>query len=283
MPQPVLGYMILESPSITVDMKTVGRSPNSNRLIAEGTLQDADNTNRNGRDYDSADLFPALKDPRLNELLKAGSLKAEDGHPLDKTLQRQQTIYNPLTCAKFLSIWTENKLIKGRFKGTNNNYGEYFNNDLLDGELPAWSLRALGTLQNKDGKVFVKNIRIITWDRVIYPSHKCAYTEKIVSEDANLAGMGENQKVYSPNWKGEISPILTEDAISYIKQESANFKLFTDTFETLGNKISICEGGTKIQLVTANGSVARIGLERYITDEFMNYATKLRGKLNNLR
>jgi len=269
-----MGYLILESPTMTVDMKQVGRSPNTNRLIAEGTLQDADNTNRNGRDYDSADLFPALKDPRLTELMRAGSLKSEDGHPLDETLQRQQTIYNPLCCAKILSIWTDGKLIKGRFKGTNNDRGEYFNNDLLDGELPAWSLRALGTLQNKDGKVFVKNIRIITWDRVIYPSHKCAYTEKIVSESANLAGMGSNQVVYDPNWKGEIHPLITEDAIEYIRQESTNLRTFCDNFDTFGSPISLVENCSKVQITTANGSTARIGVERYIRDELMQFSTR---------
>ena len=273
MQQP-MGYLILEAPTITADVKQVGRSSNSNRLIAEGTLQDADNTNRNGRDYDSADLFPALKDPRLAELMKAGSLKSEDGHPLDKTLQRQQTIYNPLCCAKILSIWTEGKLIKGRFKGTNNDRGEYFNNDLLDGELPAWSLRALGTLQNKDGKVFVKNIRIITWDRVIYPSHKCAYTEKIVSESANIAGVGANQVVYSPSWKGEITPIITEESLDYIRNESTNLKMFCNNYDTMGSPISVVENCTKVQITTANGSTARIGLERYIRDELMNFSIK---------
>ena len=267
-----MGYIILESPTITSDFKKVGKSTAiTNRLIAEGTLQDADNTNRNGRDYDSNDLFPALKDKRLTELINAGSLKSEDGHPLDKTLARQQTIYNPLCCAKILAIWTEGKRIKGRFKGTNNDRGEYFNNDLLDGELPAWSLRALGTLQNSNGKVYVKNIRIITWDRVIYPSHACAYTEKIVSESAKLAGMGDNRLVYNRSWKGEISPISEQQVLDYIKQESANLKMFGDNFEILGNTISLVENNSKVQLITKNGSIARVPIEQYIQDEFIHY------------
>ena len=274
MKQQPIGHIILESPTVTQDIKQVGRSPLNNRVIAEGTLQDVDNTNRNGRDYAQEDMFPALKDARLLELLKTGNLKAEDGHPLDKTLARQQTIYKPLTCAKFLSIWTDGKLIKGRFKGTNNDRGEYFNNDLLDGELPAWSLRALGTLQNKNGKIYVKNIRIITWDSVIFPSHKVAYTEKIVSEGAEMAGMGENQRVYSESWQGEIHPILNKEAIEYIKNESANLKLFKDSFDVLGNTITVCEGATKVQLTTINGSTARLSLEDYITNELLDYCTK---------
>ena len=270
-----MGYIILESPSISVDMKKVGKiGPLNNRVVAEGTLQDMDKTNRNGRDYAEEDMLKALKDPRLTELINAGSLKCEDGHPLDKTLARQQVIYNPLCCAKILSLWVEGKKIKGRFKGTNNDRGEYFNNDLLDGELPAWSFRGLGTLSNQGGKVYVKNIRAITWDRVIYPSHAAAYTEKIVSESARMAGMGDNKLVYNENWKGEITPIHEAQVIDYIKHESANLRLFGESFEILGNTISLVEHGTKVQMVTKNGSVARLPIESYIMNEYMEFCSK---------
>ena len=272
--QSPIGHIILEAPTLTADMKIDKSTSNGSRVVAEGTLQDADTTNRNGRDYEKEDLFGALNDPRLTELMKAKSLFAEDGHPLDKSLQRQQVIYKPLTCASFLSIWTEGKYIKARFKGTNNDRGEYFDRDLRDGVLPAWSLRALGSLQNKNGKVYVKNIRIITWDSVVYPSHKCAYTERIVSEGADMAGVGSNRKVYPENWQGEITPILTEDAIEYIRNESANLQTVCNVFETLGNSISICEGGRVVQMVTANGSTIRVNLENYISNEIMDYCCK---------
>ena len=273
--QPNIGYIILEAPIEIPDSKVVQqRSSNSNRVIAEGTLQDANKTNRNGRDYDEKDLFPALKDARLTELLKTGNLFGEDGHPLDKTLARQQVIYKPLTCVRYLSIWTEGNKIKARYKGTNNDRGEYFDNDLRDGVLPAFSLRALGTLKNENSKVYVKNLRIITWDSVVFPSHACAYTEKIISEGAHIAGMGDNRKGYPEGWGGEISPILTEDAISYIRQESANLKLVTNVFETLGHTVSICEGGNRVQITTSNGSTIRVNLENYIMNEIMSYCCR---------
>jgi hypothetical protein len=283
-----LGYMLLESAFVPDDFKiindsihegadqqfTSGSKNSVNRVIAEGTLQDADHTNRNGRDYEKQDLWNALKDPRLKELKDTGNLKAENGHPLDKSLQRQQIIYDPLTCAKFLDIWTEGDRIKAKFKGTNNNYGEYFNNDLLDGEKPSWSLRALGYLQNKNGKLYVKNIRIITWDRVIYPSHKCAYTEKICNEEAKLAGYGENQLIYPENWKGEITPITTAKALRYIQQESANLMNVINTFDCLGNSTSIVENGRAVQIITKQGNTLRFSLEKYITNEIMDYCAR---------
>lgn len=271
-----IGYIILESPTVSIDLKKVGRSgPLNNRLIAECTLQDMDHTNRNGRTYAKEDMLKALKDPRLTELINAGSLKCEDGHPLDKTLARQQTIYNPLCCAKILSIWVEGDRIKGRVKGTNNDRGEYFNNDLLDGELPAWSFRGLGTLQNMNGKIFVKNIRAVTWDRVIYCSHACAYTERIIGDESNnMSGMGENKTVYSENWKGELIPVSEQQVIDYVKQESTNLKLFGKSFELANNPISIVENCTQVQVITNDGCVARISIEDYIKNEFMDYCSR---------
>lgn len=273
--QKPIGYIILESPTISSDLKKVGRSGAlNNRLIVECTLQDMDRTNRNGRTYAKEDMLKALKDPRLTELIDAGSLKCEDGHPLDKSLARQQTIYNPLCCAKILSIWVDGDRIKGRVRGTNNDRGEYFNNDLLDGELPAWSFRGLGVLQNLNGKVFVKNIRAITWDRVLYPSHRVAYCEKIVSEADDMSGMGDNRVVYNENWKGELIPISEQQVIDYVKHESTNLKLFGNSYEILGNTISIVENCTQIQLVTTDGSIARLPIDEYIKNEFMEYCSK---------
>ena len=274
--QKPIGYIILESPTISADLKKVGRSGSlNNRLIVECTLQDMDHTNRNGRTYAREDMLKALKDPRLTELINAGSLKCEDGHPLDKNLSRQQTIYNPLCCAKILSIWVDGDRIKGRVKGTNNDRGEYFNNDLLDGELPAWSFRGLGVLQNINGKVYVKNIRAITWDRVLFPSHKCSYCEKIVSGDSsNMSGVGENKQVYGESWQGELIPVSEQEVINYVKQESTNLKLFGNSFEILGNQISIVENCTQIQLITNDGSIARLPIEEYIRNEFMDYCSR---------
>ena len=274
--QEPLGYMILESPTLNSEVKQVGREGVNNRVIAEGNLQEADETNRNGRDYAKEDLFAALKDPRLKELLDAKSLFGEDGHPLDKTLARQQTIYRPLRCVSFMSIWTDGNFVKGRFKGTNNQLGKEFDEDLRDGVLPAFSLRALGTVQNKNGKVFVKNLRIITYDSVVYPSHRRAYTTKIVSESADFikAGMGQNRRVYDENWQGELTPIMTQQAIDYIKQESTTLKAFTECFESLGNSVSLLEGGRRVQVITKNGSVARLNIESYISNEIMDYACR---------
>ena len=126
------------------------------------------------------------------ELLRTGNLRAENGHPLSKELIRQQTIDPEKTVAIFLKLWTEGNFIKATFQGTNDARGEEFNKDLLCGFSPSWSLRALGTIQNTARGAEVKGIKVITWDRVIYPSHPRAYTDGIISESGNLISEGQN-------------------------------------------------------------------------------------------
>ena len=142
-----IGYIICESAIPGMTETNIIKEENG-KVIAEGILQTANERNRNGRFYDSAELFPQLTAPRTLELLEAGYLRAELGHPLSNELVRQQTIDDSRTCAQFLKLWTDGDNVWGRFRGTNNAFGEAFNKDLLDGCKPAWSLRALGTLVN---------------------------------------------------------------------------------------------------------------------------------------
>lgn len=157
-----IGYIINES-NIALFTDTNIIKEDNGRVIAEGILQTANEKNRNGRFYDSKELFPQLTAPRTLELLEAGYLRAELGHPLSNELVRQQTIDDSRTCAQFLKLWTDGDNVWGRFRGTNNAFGEAFNKDLLDGCKPAWSLRALGTLVNTPRGAEVRKLKLITW------------------------------------------------------------------------------------------------------------------------
>jgi len=262
-----IGYIICET-AATEHREAVVVGEKNNKVIAEVILQDMDVKNRNNRYYAESELKPELNSPRLQELIKTGNLKAESGHPMSKDIARQQTIDPNNVCAKILKIWTEGKDIKAHVRGTNNQLGEDFNNDILDGEFPSWSLRALGTIQNTSRGAEVKNIKIITWDRVIYPSHQRAYMTKIVSESANVAGTNVALK---PNDPGLIIPITNQSVINYIKQESTNLKNVLESFELLYNSIDVVDNGRKVQLIDENGSILVINLESHIQNEIMNY------------
>lgn len=264
-----IGYIICESGIPGFSETNIIKEENG-KVIAEGILQTANEKNRNGRFYDSAELFPQLTAPRTLELLEAGYLRAELGHPLSNELVRQQTIDDSRTCAQFLKLWTDGDNVWGRFRGTNNAFGESFNKDLKDGCKPAWSLRALGTLVQTNRGAEVKKLKLITWDQVIYPSHPHAYTQRVVSESA---GFTNENDIYCE--QARIIPITNQSVIDYIRSESANFKFIEENFDFMYNTVKVNEDKSTVTLTCESGDILVVNLERYINDEIRNYAKKM--------
>lgn len=269
-----IGYIICES-AIPGFAETNIIDEKNGKLVAEGILQTANEKNRNGRFYDSSELFPQLVAPRTLELLEAGYLRAELGHPLSNELIRQQTIDDSRTCAQFLKLWTDGDNVWGRFRGTNNAFGESFDKDLRDGCKPAWSLRALGTLVQTNRGAEVRKLRIITWDQVIYPSHPHAYTQKVLTESASYE---KENDIYCE--QARIIPITNQSVIDYIKSESANLKFLEENFDFMYNTIQVNEAASQVILTCDTGDTIVVNLERYINDEIRNYASSISELVN---
>lgn len=275
MNNPVIANIILEGATTVED--TLITDGNGKRVIAEGTLQDMDVENRNRRIYAKADLIPEINGPRMKELIEAKQFCGEYGHPLSDDLVRQQTIDPKLVCVRFNKVWVEGNLVKARFQGTNNDYGSYLDADLREGCKPAFSLRALGAIENVNGKAYVKGIKIITWDSVIYPSHKVAYTSNIVTE-STMDGkpLYENQIVVPHDDPGTIITLRESDArtvISRLQRESANLDCILNTFDGIYDKISQVNENT-IMLTNAMGGKISVNLESHVQNLIMDYVTK---------
>lgn len=264
-----LGYVVIETATTSSDImpaKILEKRPDG-RVMAEGVLQEANMKNRNGRFYDSRDLFPELVAPRQLELLQTGNMRGENGHPLSKDLVRQQTI-DPNNCVCiYTKFWTDGDFVMGNFFGTFNQLGEEFNKELLAGMSPSFSLRALGTIRNTGRGAEVKGIKLITYDRVIYPSHDKAYTRGIVGESASVA---EGSNLYlDNNDQGRLIPITNESVLNYIKTESCNFKQIKESFDLLYDDIKLINGKSQVQLTDRAGGIFVVNLENYIHNEII--------------
>ena len=205
-------------------------------VVIETILQAANRKNRNGRLYSDGELFPELTCPRTQELLRSGNMKSENGHPMIKDLTRQQTIDPNNTVSVFAKFWTDGDLVMGWTYGDFNDKGDSFDRQVRAGQMPSWSLRALGTLVPGRNGTEVKNMKFITYDRVIYPSHPEAYTTGFVYEsamiDEELANCQEGSRIIVPeNDPGIIIPITNDQVINYIKSESANLKYLKEEFD----------------------------------------------------
>lgn len=264
-----IGYVILEGAPIEApDAKII--SENGKRVIGEGIIQTAEEENRNGRCYLQHDLLREINCARTKELLSTGNMLAENGHPMDMAMVRQQTIDPNNTVARFLKIWMEGNDVKAQFKGTNSAIGEEFDQDLREGIRPSWSLRALGSLANVKGRNVVENLRVITWDRVIYPSHPNAYTTKLVSESSFMLPGMANKEADRINMEGALIPITNDSVLSYIKSESANIKSLLSQIDFMYESASIVKGN-QVRLIARNGDTFIVNLESHISTELQKY------------
>lgn len=262
-----IGFVILEGAPLEVsDVEIV--TDHGKRVIGEGIIQTAEEENRNGRCYLRKDLYREIQSPRTMELLNTGNMLSENGHPMDTSMIRQQTIDPNNTVARFLKIWMDGNNVMAHFKGTNSAIGEEFDQDLREGIKPSWSLRALGSLSNIQGRNIVENLRIITWDRVIYPSHPGAYTTRLVTESC---AKNANKTL---NESGMLIPIRNDDVMSFIKQESSNIKSLLDQIDFMYESARLV-GYNNVELVSKEGDMFVVNLESHIENEIRNYCANL--------
>lgn len=267
-----LGHIIMESAQRVEEHRIVGES--NGKIIAEGYLQtELSKKNRNGRIYGVPGIKKEVEGPRIKELKTTGNLKGENGHPSDNSLAVQQTINPDKVCVKYLDVWMDGDNVASRYCGTNNDRGEAFDKDLACGELPSFSLRCLGSLSQRGGLIYVENPRIVTWDRVYYPSHEKAYTTKIVGEASDNREKF-HQEATSLTESGIIVPITTDSMRNFIKHESANVHNIMNSFDTLLESLQIVEDGRYAQIVTKQGQTLIINLENYVQNQIMDYCSK---------
>ena len=279
--QQVIGNIILES-SYTSEAKPIAEV--NGKVEATGILQTLGDENRNGRIYELKDMKPEIESERIQvELIPTGNMVGEWGHPCTSELTRQSVIDPKCTCVRFTKLWLEGNDVHANFKGTNTEYGKAFDADLREGVKPSFSLRALGSVEReKNGKCYVRNIHICTYDSVVYPSHKRAYTTGLINAKTENGSVHESANLINNNGyvdynttevleNGILIPIVNQQVVDYIKEESTNVKNILSTFDTLYESAVIVNGGKQVQLQLNGGNKILVNLEQYIEDEILNY------------
>ena len=280
MKKPVV-FVINEAAEKVVSCETVNVGRNG-FVTAEGVLQVGEKENRNRRFYSTEDLHGEIYSDRIRELVTTGNFKGEAGHPLDLNLSRQQKVDGTLEQVWFTKLWMEGPLVKAHFRGTNNELGRSFNEDLKDGQLPSFSLRSIGSIKNNGGRNQVTNLRIICYDRVYFPSYPDAYTDHIVTEsafmdDLKLTNMNEDMQrkiVESGNSlmvESAVAPIINDDVRKVIMKESYNLNAMCEAFDQ--EFTNITRKGNNLQLVDENYNVIVVPIEDYVgakIDKFCN-------------
>ena len=269
-----IGYIICETASVEYPRSRIVSKDGADRPIIEANLQDMNVTNRNNRYYSSDELVPQLRDPRIVELLETGNFHGEAGHPQSKDISRQQIIDINNMSHKFLKIWTEGNDILAHIRAADSNKGDEFNRYILGGAKPSFSLRALGSVINTRNGAEVKNIRIITWDWVIYPSHKSAYMRDFVNITESGIITEGNNLLLSESDKGIMEPLYADQVRNYIKEESMNIRSVMNTFNIIAESIEYNPKNNKVTMTGIGGEHFSIRLENHIRHEIMEHCDK---------
>lgn len=280
-----VAYVINESLEDAVSFDIVDENKQTGFVIAEGIIQQAGKMNRNRRYYTQEDLHKEIYSDRIRELVTTGNFKGEAGHPLDMNLSRQQKVDPTLEQVWYTKVWMDGDYVKAQFRGTNNELGRAFNEDLKCGQKPSFSLRSLGSIRIVNGKSNVTNLRIITYDRVYYPSYDNAYTERIVSESTDfnspsypyeeyLNSMG-NRQVIGESVKDSIAPILNKDVTDLLLRESYSFNQICEDFSPIYKSIKLSDDKKKVIMVDESYNTIIVPLNRYVTNKIDEFCSRL--------
>lgn len=285
------GYILNESAAAVSEVEILEKGP---RVTAKAVLQTGNQQNRNGRIYRTEDLIREINAPRQRELISTKNMLGEAGHPMTTDLMRQQTIDPKCQCVRYLEFWAEGDNIMGKFKGTNNELGNAFDQDLREGVLPAFSYRALGSVEETAKGSIVTNLKMITYDYVIYPSHPTAYTVGLLSESAILKSSLFNSRIANllpehermqrlDGTKSFVTTFTNEQvveklrkmnesgAVDYIKDKSHNFNLMKECFDiTKAANIDLQADGTIIISESGIGTMI-MDIDDYVMKEILTY------------
>lgn len=272
-----IAYIINEMVSEAVECSIVNE--HNGFVIAEGILQQGEKINRNKRFYSTEDLRKEIYGPRVRELVTTGNFKGEAGHPIDMSIVRQQKIDPNLEQVWYTKLWMEGSYVKAQFRGTNNALGRSFNDDLKDGQRPSFSLRSLGSITTDHGQNRVCNLRMITYDRVYYPSYDNAYTEKILTEAAEMQkhSMEDYVKKYGNQISVDesfesIAPIVNTEIIDMLMKESADYNSLVESFNPRSSAVS--KDGKSVTMVTEDYQTVIMPIDKYIGKSIDDFCSK---------
>lgn len=173
-------------------------------VLFDAILQSFGVKNRNGREYDIENIWKLIMtDDYIQDMLRKNSWLGEIDHPasiIEGDKLTAQRIGNPdlkLTSHYIRSPKRDGNLLKARIQtDSSNENGMNMAIKIVDGKIiPCFSARVFGALRNIMGKMIVYVTKLITYDWVLYPSHREAeaimnqpHMESTISEAAKYAG-----------------------------------------------------------------------------------------------
>ena len=285
------GYIIMEAtmePMKPKILKTVNE-PGVFYATFEACMQSFDCFNRNQRNYALRPMMEAMQADHIQELMRKGTWVGENGHPEGNDIKRILSIDPTKICHRMYNPEFRGNLLYMTIDTLNDDmWGKQFTKHLLQGMMASFSLRALAAItKDSSGRGIIKTKpHIVTYDRVILPSHREAYMDNSVpvtlvqsaTEGAVMTeAMIPEGNVYDDHIS-EIKESAILEALDYVKEESKRVKELVSFFNYNDDRVSLINENQVAVKDMETGSTLIINLEDYIANDM----TALFNKINKL-
>ena len=283
----VQGYIVMENAIEPMKPKIINRvsEPNVFYVTFETCLQSFDVFNRNRRNYALAPMMQAIQADHIQELLRKGTWVGENGHPDSNDIKRIMSIDPTKICHRICDVEFRGKLLYGTIQSLNDDsWGKQLAMHVLQGMHPSFSLRALAAITKlEDGRGMIKTKpHIVTYDRVILPSHREAYMDnsKPVTITATTESFTVTKESFNPaplnSFEDYLTPIKEQaisDALCYVKEESKRCKELVEFFDSNFNNVKLINENTVV--IDDGEKKLVVYLEDYIQHDISNYFAKI--------
>ena len=255
----------------------------------EACMQSFDCFNRNQRNYALRPMMEAMQADHIQELMRKGTWVGENGHPEGNDIKRILSIDPTKICHRMYNPEFRGNLLYMTIDTLNDDmWGKQFTKHLLQGMMASFSLRALAAItKDSSGRGIIKTKpHIVTYDRVILPSHREAYMDNSVpvtlvqsaTEGAVMTeAMIPEGNVYDDHIS-EIKESAILEALDYVKEESKRVKELVSFFNYNDDRVSLINENQVAVKDMETGSTLIINLEDYIANDM----TALFNKINKL-
>lgn len=272
--QEVAAYLVMESAE-PVEIKNVEVFDKNSLfyLRFESVLQDFNVKNRNNRIYVGTAMVPSLNADHIMELESKQSWFGEAGHPMTDDIKRILTIDPKLISHKIVSHDVNTSRCTGVIETLDNEYGRQMTKSILQGMEPAFSLRALAPIvKDASGTSLVKTkAHVVTYDWVIFPSHKAAYRDTTKPVEKIVKKVMENGNVVN---ECTITPVQESMIKDFISLESVNVKLVSNVCEVALESMTLSDDFRNV-ILREDGHTFFIPLEDKIKYDISNFMRQL--------
>ena len=282
------GYIIMEAtmePMKPKIIKTVNE-PGLFYATFEACMQSFDCFNRNRRNYALKPMMDAMQADHIQELLRKGTWVGENGHPEGNDIKRILSIDPTKICHRMYNPEFRGNLLYMTIDTLNDDmWGKQFTKHIIQGLMASFSLRALASItKTNDGCGIIKTKpHIVTYDRVILPSHREAYmdnsvpvtitqttTEGAVTTEAFIP----EGNVYDDSVT-EIKEAAILEALDYVKDESKRVRELASFFNYNSDLITFVNENQVSVKDAETGSTLIINLEDYIANDMVALFNKI--------